>query len=214
MDYEPVPAKVQPVASLIQLTPQLTNEDRMMELQQEMAALLTAQAERQAQKERRQAALDAGEFPQAMGLLPGKRERSQRVPEVVILKRKLFTPTNKQVSFEPAVVELPEATEDSTSKQGPPNEDTAGGEEPPSPPIHPFAKVPDAIYVGPTSYQRNAGQRKADSAYNKVAPVRDPVIANKVYEQAMNTEVTLTQRELMSIAPEVHVQVHNVVTPK
>ena len=89
----------------------------------------------------------------------------------------------------------------------------------PEPPIHPFAEARDATYAAPQT--RNFGtapkppaMKKAEPAYRTQAPVYDGKIAADVYDRAMSTSVMLTQRELLSLSPEVRSQVREATSAK
>ncbi|KAJ7360673.1 hypothetical protein DFH08DRAFT_1030769 [Mycena albidolilacea] len=86
-------------------------------------------------------------------------------------------------------------------------------------PEHPFAKARDAAYAPPRD--RNVGAlpkpvqpKKPDAAYRTNAPVYDEKIANAVFDRSMDTPVTLTQRELLSLSPEVRAQVREATTSR
>ena len=79
-------------------------------------------------------------------------------------------------------------------------------------PIHPYAKAPDATYALP--HERNMGapakipsMKKDTPAYKTTALIYDEKVAVEVYNRAMATQVTLTQRKLLSLSAEVHSQV-------
>ena len=87
------------------------------------------------------------------------------------------------------------------------------------PPVHPFANVPDATYAPPRD--RNIGAlpsilaaKKDGPAYKTTAPIYDDKVAAEVYNRAMATQVTLTQRELLSLAPEVRSQVREATSAR
>ncbi|ETW82042.1 hypothetical protein HETIRDRAFT_101423 [Heterobasidion irregulare TC 32-1] len=87
------------------------------------------------------------------------------------------------------------------------------------PPVHPFANAPDATYAPPRD--RNIGVlpngsvvKKDGPAYKMTAPIYDEKIASEVYNRAMSTQVTLTQRELLSLAPEVRSQVREATSAR
>jgi len=89
----------------------------------------------------------------------------------------------------------------------------------PEPPIHPFAEARDATYAAPQN--RNFGTapkppavKKAEPAYRTHAPIYDGKIAADVYDRAMAASVTLTQRELLSLSPEVRSQVRKATSAK
>ncbi|KAJ7340893.1 hypothetical protein DFH08DRAFT_925334 [Mycena albidolilacea] len=86
-------------------------------------------------------------------------------------------------------------------------------------PEHPFAKARDAAYAPPRD--RNVGAlpkpaqpKKPNPAYRTNAPVYDEKIANAVFDRSMDTPVTLTQRELLSLSPEVRAQVCEATTSR
>lgn len=87
-------------------------------------------------------------------------------------------------------------------------------------PEHPFQKAKDAAYAPPA--ERNVGApvkappvvRKNDPAYRTLPPVHDPSIAADVYKRSMNAPITITQRELLSLSPEVRSQVRDVTTTR
>ena len=92
----------------------------------------------------------------------------------------------------------------------------------PSPPVepeHPYQLAKDAAYAPPAS--RNVGAQakipfpKATvPAYKTLPPIHDPAIATAVYKRAMDTPITITQEELLSISPEVRSQVRESTTTK
>ncbi|KAJ7235115.1 hypothetical protein C8J57DRAFT_1089163 [Mycena rebaudengoi] len=84
-------------------------------------------------------------------------------------------------------------------------------------PPHPFANVRDAAYAPPKD--RNAGlpaavPSKAGPAYRSTAPVYNEKDAAEVFESTLDTPVTITQRQLLSIAPEVRSHMREVTTAR
>jgi hypothetical protein len=85
---------------------------------------------------------------------------------------------------------------------------------------HPYQNAKDAAYAPPTT--RNVGapikapvvSKKQDPAYKTLPPVHDPKIAADVYMRSMEAPITITQRELLSLSPEVRSQVRDVTTTK
>ena len=77
-------------------------------------------------------------------------------------------------------------------------------------PTHPYAAAPDATYSATPEPARPAAREPAigrpETNYHNTARVYDPQIAKSVYERAMETPITVTQRELLSLAPEVRTQ--------
>jgi hypothetical protein len=85
-------------------------------------------------------------------------------------------------------------------------------------PLHPYATVPDATN-GPTlgairQPAREPVDRRQEPAYATAARVHDPKIAKTVFDRAMEMPVTVTQRELLSIAPEIRTQVVDITLRK
>ena len=86
-------------------------------------------------------------------------------------------------------------------------------------PIHPYARAPDATYAPP--HERNMGApakipsaKKDAPAYKTTAPIYDEKVAAEVYNRAMATQVTLTQRELLSLSAEVRSQVREATSAR
>ena len=85
-------------------------------------------------------------------------------------------------------------------------------------PEHPYQNAKDAAYAPPAN--RNVGapfkapspSKKNDPAYKTLPAVHDPSIATDVYKRSMETPITITQRELLSLSPEVRSQVREVTT--
>ena len=76
---------------------------------------------------------------------------------------------------------------------------------------HPFRNARDAAYAPPT--ERNVGTpppvppKKAEPAYRTQPTIYNAAIATDVYSRAMDLPITVTQRELWSLSPEVRAQV-------
>jgi hypothetical protein len=88
-------------------------------------------------------------------------------------------------------------------------------------PEHPYRAAKDAAYTPPTS--RNVGAqdkgtpavpKKHEPAYKTLPPIHDPAIAASVYKRSMEAQVVLTQRELLSLSPEVRSQVRDSTTTR
>ncbi|ETW82682.1 hypothetical protein HETIRDRAFT_108905 [Heterobasidion irregulare TC 32-1] len=86
-------------------------------------------------------------------------------------------------------------------------------------PIHPYAKAQDATYAPP--HERNIGApakipsaKKDAPAYKTTAPIYDEKVAAEVYNRAMATQVTLTQRELLSLSTKVRSQVREATSAR
>ena len=86
-------------------------------------------------------------------------------------------------------------------------------------PEHPFRNARDAAYTPPVA--RNIGAtiktpaaKVVAPAYKTLPPVHEASIALDVYKRAMDTPVTITQRELLSISPEVRAQFRDSTTTR
>ena len=85
-------------------------------------------------------------------------------------------------------------------------------------PEHPFRKAKDATYAPPQL--RNIGvpaqsnTKKPEPAYRTLPPIYDPLVANSVYNRALETPFTITHRELLSLSPEVRSQLRDAVSSK
>ncbi|KAJ6557494.1 hypothetical protein B0H19DRAFT_869171, partial [Mycena capillaripes] len=87
-------------------------------------------------------------------------------------------------------------------------------------PEHPYAKVRDAAYAEPKG--RNFGApapsppaaKRHDPAYRSSAPVVDNKIVADVFDRSLDTTLTITQRELLSISPDVRTQYKEIITAR
>ena len=80
------------------------------------------------------------------------------------------------------------------------------------PPVHPFARAKDAAYALPATNNiaakpKPAPPKKPDMPLRTATPVYDPQVASAVYAHTMDSQITITQRELLSLSPEVRNQV-------
>ena len=85
------------------------------------------------------------------------------------------------------------------------------------PPVHPFARAKDAAYAPPTTNNvtaklKPAPVKKPDVPLRTAAPVYDPQVASAIYACTMDSQITITQRELLSLLPEVRNQVRKVTS--
>jgi hypothetical protein len=83
-------------------------------------------------------------------------------------------------------------------------------------PEHSFRKAKDAVYILPA--EKNVGiedkttptiTKKPKPAYRTLPPIHDPEIAVNVLKQSMEASITIMQKELLSLSPEVHSQVRD-----
>ena len=83
--------------------------------------------------------------------------------------------------------------------------------------VHPFAHAKDASYSPPTTDNVAAKPKpplpkKPEGSYKTTAPIYDLKVASEVYAHTMDSQITLTQRELLSLSPEVQNQVREATT--
>ena len=111
----------------------------------------------------------------------------------------------------------PQVTPQPITKSDPPTASTSNPQQTQEP-EHPYRNVKDATYQPPT--ERNIDvpvkppARRPEPAYKMLPPVHDPVIAADVYKRSMEAPITITQRELLSLSPEVRSQVRDATTTK
>jgi hypothetical protein len=79
---------------------------------------------------------------------------------------------------------------------------------------HPFQRAKDAAYAPPASRNVAAidkvpASKAVAPAYRTLPPIHDPTIALDVYKRAMESPITITQRELYSLSPEVRAKVRD-----
>lgn len=86
-------------------------------------------------------------------------------------------------------------------------------------PEHPYRNARDAAYAPPVA--RNVGAAVKTPpvkvnvpAYKSIPSIYSSDIATDVYKRAMDASITITQRELLSISPEVRSQVREVTTTR
>src|SRR6267154_1549276 len=163
------------------LSPQLSTQERINSLERELLQLRNRKLEGAARAD--------------VDIPEGAHPRKQVLrPEVVISRAKPSASRNEpSPTPEPVVEEATPATTDDH-------------------PEHPFANAPDATYIPPANRNfaavpKPAPPKKSEPAYKTLPPVYDGKIATDVYDRAMATQVTLTQRELLSLSPEVREQV-------
>ena len=86
---------------------------------------------------------------------------------------------------------------------------------------HPFQLAKDAAYSPPTI--KNVGSqdkqvlpinKKPEPAYRTLHPIHNPLIAETVFKQSMETPIMITQRELLLLSPEVRLQVRESTTTR
>ena len=151
--------------------------------------------------------------------VPVARTRAQQARAAIAEERVEEAPTTQAVRH-PRIEEVRD--EDETQ---PVRERSVITESTPVPqsnsvPEHPYQNVRDAAYTPPAT--RNVGApikppfvaRKQEPAYKTLPPIHDPAIASEVYKRSMDAPITITQRELLSLSPEVRSQVRDITTTR
>lgn len=186
-----------------QPTYQLSSTDRIAHLESELYALKARRSNfvplprTRAQKARFadvESSDDEGQAPE----VPPKKVASPRVVVRPPAKEK-----DKPVAQEPITIIAPEPVAAEQNDQEP---------------EHPFRGAKDAAYAPPT--ERNIGapdpptMRKAEPAYKTQPSIYKASIATDVYSRTMETPITITQRELLSLSPEVRAQLREATTSR
>ena len=89
-------------------------------------------------------------------------------------------------------------------------EEVNGDDEEPL--VHSFSRAKDAVYALPTTNNvgakpKPAPPKKPDVPLRTTTPIYDPQVALTMYTCTMDLQITITQRELLSLLPEVRNQV-------
>ena len=81
---------------------------------------------------------------------------------------------------------------------------------------HPFRNAKDVAYTPPSTKNIGAHDKtptvpykKAEPGYRTLPPVHSPAIAASVFQRSMEAPITITQKELLSLSPEVRSQVRD-----
>jgi hypothetical protein len=80
-------------------------------------------------------------------------------------------------------------------------------------PEHPYRLAKNAAYSPPVTKNVGAQEKpvassnkKPEPTYKTLPPIHDPLIAESVYKRSLDTPITITQRKLLSLSPEVRSQ--------
>ena len=150
-------------------------------------------------------------------LAPGVRTQAQKArdpnpPTDAQTPAKRPTPTPAPAPVAPAPPPMPAA-------QHPPPPLTAPEEvdDDKEPPVHPFARAKDTVYAPPNTNNvavkpKPAPLKKPDVPLRTATPVYNPQVASTIYAHTMDSQITITQRELLSLSPEVRNQVREVTS--
>ena len=184
---------------------QLSADDRIASLERELFQLRGRKFEPQV-RTRAQHEADKGKQRRERSASPADREPSVEIEEEPV------RPAKKK-AMQPEVV-IPVQR-----KAAQPEPERSANVPQPEPPVHPFAEARDATYAVPQN--RNFGAppkpsapKKVEPAYRTLPPIYDGKIAADVYDHAMEAPVTLTQRKLLSLSPEVRSQVREATSAK
>ena len=178
--------------SLTVLTHQLTSADRIVALEAEIYSL-------------------RAKGPQKK--FKGIRTRAQRTREETEEEKK------EAEEFDHRRVEP--VRKPVTQKAQEPAKDTSTQPSQVEGPVHPFRRAQDVTYAPPQNRNiaaplKSAPQpsKRADLAYKNIAPIHDTAIASKVYNRVLDTPLTVTTQELLSLSPEVRAQFREVTSLK
>lgn len=158
--------------------------------------------------------------------VPVIKTRRQRADEQAESSgQKVIEPT-KETEPAPRVEEIPEddANREISQRQTtPPIVETVRSSTPviEQVPEHPFRHAKDAIYVPPQTRNlgapfkpNNNSNKKHEPAYRTLPPIHNTNIANTVYQRALETPLTITYHELLSLSPEVRAQIRDATSAK
>ena len=151
--------------------------------------------------------------------IPVARTRAQKARAATVEELEEEDAAAVRAARQPQIVEV-EREEEAVTKEAPVITDSAEPAQPSAVPEHPYRNAKDAAYAPPID--RNIGAtvkvannaKRSDPAYKTLPPVHDPTIATDVYKRSMETPITITQRELLSLSPEVRSQVRDVTTTR
>src|ERR1700678_2231889 len=81
---------------------------------------------------------------------------------------------------------------------------------------HPYRRAQDATYQPPAAHNFGAPMqqptKKPETVPKVFPPIYDPSVAANIYKRSMDAHITVTQRKLLSLAPEVRSQVREAIT--
>lgn len=173
------------------VTYQLSSKDRIATLQAELYHL----------KNRKAAA--------------GMRTRAQRSKDTIEEEEDEDDVAAARAASKSAIEEVPAGPTTKTATQ------PTTVQQPTEIPEHPYRNARDAAYIPATSkpaanvpVNPQGGQKKQEPAYKTLPPIHDAKIAAEVYQRSMEAPITITQRELLSLSPEVRSQVRDSTTTK
>jgi hypothetical protein len=152
------------------------------------------------------------------GEVPAARTRSQTSKKVS------FEEVEDEADIAAARAKLRESRIEEIEELRPPQHQGQKAPEAPVParaPEHPFRNAKDAVYTPPSTKNIGAQDKapsnpfkRTDPAYKTLPPVHDPAIATSVFQRSMEAPITITQRELLSLSPEVRSQVRDTTTTR
>jgi murein DD-endopeptidase MepM/ murein hydrolase activator NlpD len=138
--------------------------------------------------------------------------------EIFNLRKKPAPRSNVQTRSQMARIEEVDEEEEAEKvrkeAQDKVQETPAVNKAPQKAPEHPYRNARDASYSPPVIRNVGAQDKPYTPAYKTLPPVHDPAIATRVYNRAMDAPITVTQRELLSLSPEIRSQVRDTITTK
>lgn len=155
--------------------------------------------------------------------IPRTRAQRARAPNVEIEED---DDAAVRAARQPRIEEVPEEEEEQSVQPKAPvvTQETITEASTIAPPViepeHPYRNAKDAAYTPPID--RNIGApvkapaiaKRNDPAYKTLPPIHNPTIALEVYQRSMEAPITITQRELLSLSPEVRSQVRDATTTR
>jgi aspartyl protease len=186
-----------------QSTYQLNSSDRITHLEAELYALRSRKnnfvpAARTRAQKARDARIDDSD---------DEEEAPEKVIEKEVAPKKVPAPKpDRPVVIQPQITVTPPSLPQPTPSQG--DEEAE----------HPFMNAKDATYA--PLVNRNVGSpipvngKKSDPAYKTQPPIYNASVATEVYSRTMETPITITQRELLSLSSEVRAQIQAATTTK
>ena len=151
-----------------------------------------------------------------------QQEADEEAVEQPPPRRKAKAPVQQTTDTSTSTSNAPEQVHQPTQSSNPPVLPTS---EPSTVhnPYHPYRSVQDATYVPPQ--ERNLGapsakgqaqksSKKPESAYRTLPSIYDSKVAVDVYKRTLETPITLTYNELLSLSPEVRSQIREATTAR
>ena len=135
-------------------------------------------------------------------MIPRESEAAKDKPAITeVPKEKPKGPIMKAISKPSAKAEVSQENQDKGKLLEKSKVDST------SPPVHPYANIPEVCYAPPAT--KNFGMlvekplREKESMYKTVASIAEKHLVEDVYKRALqDTKIVLTIKELLNISPE------------